>query len=91
MPGRLHVDVGHLRATSAQWSGRAAELTGAPPPPVANDWPSGLAVNAIHADASAAAATLKDRLGTTAAHVVLAANAYADQEANSSDMLRHVR
>lgn len=91
MPGRLQVDVGHLHATSAQWAGRAAELSGTPPPPVASDWPSGQAVEAIHVDAAMAAAALQDQLGTTAARVVLAANAYTTQEANSSDLQKQVR
>lgn len=91
MPGRLHVDINHLHTTSAQWAGLATELSGAPTPPVATDWPSGLAVDAIHADATAAAATLRDRLSTTAAHVSLAANAYTEQETNSSDQLGQLR
>lgn len=90
MSARLHVDIGHLRTTSAQWAGRTAQLCGAPSPPAANDWPSGLAVDAIHAEAAAAAATLQDRLGTTAAHVGLAANTYAAREGNSSELLRRV-
>jgi hypothetical protein len=91
MPGRLQVDVCHLHATSAQWAGRAAELSGAPPPSVTNDWPSGQAVDAIHIDAATAAAALQDRLSTTAAGVGLAANAYATQENNSSDLHKQVR
>jgi hypothetical protein len=90
VPGRLQVDTCHLHTTSAQWGSRAAELCGAPSPSAANHWPSGLAVDAIHANATAAAATLQDRLGTTAAHVVLAANAYTAREANSSDLLRRI-
>ena len=90
MPGRLQVDVCHLHTTSTQWTGRAAELCGVPSPPVATGWPSELAVNAIHANAAAAAATLQDQLRTTAAQVVLAANAYAALEDNSSDLLRRI-
>lgn len=90
MPGRLQVDVCHLHTTSTQWAGRAAQLSGTPPAPAAGNWPTGLAVAAIHADAAAATATLEDRLGTTAANVALAANTYATREANSSDLLRHV-
>src|SRR4051812_9496736 len=90
VPGRLQVDVCHLQATSAQWAGCAAELSGDPSPPVASDWPSGLAVNAIHANAAAEAATLEDRLGTTADQVGLAANAYAAREDNTSDLLGRI-
>jgi hypothetical protein len=90
VPGRLSVDVSHLQATSTQWAGCAAELSGAPAPPIAKDWPSGLAIGAIHVNAAVAASTLQDRLGATATHVGLAANAYAANETSSSDPLRNV-
>jgi hypothetical protein len=88
---KLRVDVDNVRVMAGRWHAQAAELgTGTPPMSGLPSQTSAAAVNTGHADIAVAAATLTERVHTTATKVTEAGARYAANEVNSASLLAAV-
>jgi hypothetical protein len=88
---KMQVDVDSVRVMAGRWHTQAAELgTGAPPMSGLPSQTSAAAVNTGHADIAAAAATLTERVHTTATKVTEAGARYTTNEVNSAGLLAAV-
>jgi hypothetical protein len=88
---KLRVGVDSIRVMAGRWHAQAAELgTGAPPTSGLPSQTSAAAVNTGHADIAAAAASLTERVHTTATKVTEAGARYTTNEVNSASQLAAV-